>query len=201
MRKVKFVQLLSVGLIATGVASSSYADDISLGYPGYGGTGCPQGSASVTLSPDQKSLSILFDSFVAEAGSTGVRLGRKNCNIAIPVHIPQGYSVSIIGVDYRGYVAVPRGGNARLNTEYFFAGQMGPRFQESFPGGYNDDYTISHSLEATGLVWSACGTSVNLRVNTAMTVQSNARLDATMATVDSADFNAGLIYHLQWRRC
>jgi hypothetical protein len=31
--------------------------------------------------------------------------------------------------------------------------------------------------------------------------KTNRRMDDTLATVDSADFKAGLIYHLQWRRC
>ena len=36
-------------------------DGITLGEPGYGGTGCPSGSVSATLSPDATSLSLLFD--------------------------------------------------------------------------------------------------------------------------------------------
>jgi hypothetical protein len=69
-------------------------DDISLGEPGYGGTGCPDGTVSVTLSPDQKSLSLLFDQYQVEVGGdTGKSFDRKSCNIAIPVHVPQGLSV------------------------------------------------------------------------------------------------------------
>ena len=67
-----------------------YNDSISLGVPGYGGSGCPGGSASVTLSPDGKSLTLIFDQFIVEAGGpTGKRIDRKNCDIAIPVHVPQ----------------------------------------------------------------------------------------------------------------
>ena len=51
-------------------ATFAYADDISLGQPGYGGTGCPSGSVSATLSPDSKSLSLLFDSYLVQAGGT-----------------------------------------------------------------------------------------------------------------------------------
>src|SRR5262249_52788568 len=62
-------------------------DDIYLGIPSYGGTGCPAGTASVTLSPDAKALSILFDTYVAEVGGTsGKTLDRKSCNVAVPVH-------------------------------------------------------------------------------------------------------------------
>ncbi len=57
---------LLVGLMFAGTASAQ-AQQITLGQPGYGGTGCPAGSVSVTLSPDQTSLSLLFDGYIVEA--------------------------------------------------------------------------------------------------------------------------------------
>ena len=83
------------------VGNIAYAQDITLGTPGYGGTGCPAGSASVTLSPDARSLSILFDAFTVSA-TRGQTFERKSCNIAVPVRVPQGLSVAILQVDYRG---------------------------------------------------------------------------------------------------
>nr|WP_295900967.1 DUF4360 domain-containing protein [uncultured Bdellovibrio sp.] len=173
---------------------------VSLGEPAYGGTGCPAGSASVTLSPDQTALSILFDNYVAEAGGAR-RVDRKSCNISIPVKVPQGYSVSVFQVDYRGFNSVPRGGQSRFDAEYFWAGARGPRVSRTFVGPYNDVYTLTDNLIASAVVWTPCGESVNLRVNTSMMAQTNARGEQTLATVDSADITSGVIYHLQWRRC
>lgn len=189
-----------LGIFAAVFALNALADDIYLGEAGYGGNGCPSGSASVTLSPDAKALSILFDQYSAEAGN-GRSIDRKSCNIAIPVHVPQGMSVSIIEVDYRGYVSAPAGGSASFRTEYFFAGSRGPTFSKNFTGPYDDEYTLKSNLGLSSVVWSACGADVNLRVNTSMVAKTNRRMDTTLATVDSADFKAGLIYHLQWRRC
>lgn len=88
----------------------SYADDIRIGYPGTGGTGCPQGSVSASLSPDRKTISLIFDKYVVEAGRDfGKRTDRKNCQIALPVHIPQGMSVSVLEMDYRGFNSLPAG--------------------------------------------------------------------------------------------
>lgn len=187
-----------VGMIAA-IGLEAQAQ-VRLGEPAYGGTGCPAGSASVTLSPDQTALSILFDSYVAEAGG-GRRVDRKSCNISIPVQVPQGYSVSVFQVDYRGFNSVPRGALSRFDAEYFWAGARGPRVSRTFVGPVSDIYTISDGLIASAMVWSPCGASVNLRVNTSMMAQTNARGEQTMATVDSADVTSGLIYHLQWRRC
>jgi len=194
-------KVMVLGLLAL-LAQPAIADDISLGEPGYGGNGCPAGSASVTLSPDNKALSIIFDEYLVEAGaSVGKTLDRKSCNIAIPVHVPQGYSVSIVDVDYRGYTSIPRGGQARFSAEYFFAGQRGPTFTKTFMGPRDDDYMFTNTLGVTALVWSACGADVNLRVNSSMLARTNRQRDDVLATVDSADFKAGIIYKFQWKRC
>jgi hypothetical protein len=191
-----------LALVIPLLALTAWADDLRIGYPGYGGTGCPAGSASVVVSPDQKALSILFDSYIVEAGYTTNRsIDRKSCNLTVPVHVPQGYSISIFHVDYRGFNAIPSGGNSRFTAEYFWAGARGPTMTKNFFGPLNQDYILTNNLLASALVWTPCGASVNLRVNSSMMVRTNTAYDQAMATVDSADLHAGLVYHLQWRRC
>lgn len=188
-------------LISGAFATIAHADDIALGNPSYGGTGCPDGSASVSLSDDQKSLSILFDQFVAQAGGeTNLSMDRKVCNVAIPVHVPQGISVSVLAIDYRGFYDVPVGGKATFGVEYFFAGVKGPSFQKVFAGPASSDYTITNKLQANALVWSACGADVILRTNPSIRVQTKANAEA-QATVDSEDVSAAIVYKLQWKSC
>lgn len=182
-------------------SSMAMADDISLGVPGYGGNGCPAGSVSATLSPDQKSLSLLFDQYqVAVGGVSGQSFDRKSCNIAIPVHVPQGLSVSILAVDYRGYNHLPPQAMSQFNVEYFFAGSRGPSFRRSFYGPLDTDYLISNKIVANALVWSGCGADVNLRTNSSMRISTSNNAEA-LATVDTEDVNAAIIYQLQWRAC
>lgn len=185
-----------------GAAGLAHAQSgIALGQPSYGGTGCPSGSVSTTLSPDSTSLSLLFDQYVVEAGqSVGRSFDRKSCNIAIPVRVPQGYSVSVLAIDYRGYNNLPRRAQSQFSVEYFFAGRRGPVFQRTFNGQLDSDYLLSNTLTAEAMVWSACGEDVILRTNSSMRVNTQGGQDA-VATVDSQDVNAALVYHLQWRRC
>lgn len=188
-------------LVAAFLSLSSLANaQLRLGEPGYGGNGCPAGSANVILSPDQTELSILFDSFMVEA-SGRTTVDRKSCNLAIPVHVPQGYSVSIINVDYRGFNSLPQGARSSLTAEYFFAGGRGPRTVRNFVGELNSDYLVNDRLQATALVWSRCGESVTLRVNASMMVQTNRRGDQALASVDSADVSTAMLYKFQWKRC
>jgi len=190
-------------LLVAGSLTAQAQSGMKIGQPAYGGTGCPAGSASVTLSPDESALSILFDSYLAEAGSaTGKTVDRKSCNISIPVQVPNGYSVAIFQVDYRGFNLIPAAGAyTRMDTEYFWAGSRGPRFARVYSGPTADNYTLSDGLVAQSLVWTPCGASVNLRVNSSVMAQTNRRGEQTMITVDSADLTSGLVYHLQFRRC
>lgn len=183
------------------LSAPAFATDISLGTPGYGGTGCPVGTVSATLSPDAKSLSLLFDQYqVSVGGTTGKSFDRKSCNIAIPVHVPQGLSVSILKIDYRGFNRLPQSASSQFNVEYFFAGTRGPSFQRSFRGVLEEDYLINNELLAQAVVWSGCGADVNLRTNSSMRVSTVSNREA-MSSIDSQDVNASIVYHLQWRKC
>ena len=197
--KAFFLSAVALGALA--VSGPASADDIALGIPGYGGAGCPAGSVSATLSPDAKSLSLLFDQYeVSAGGTTGRSYDRKACNVAIPVHVPNGYSIAVLSVDYRGYNHLPYGATSQFNVEYFFAGGRGPAFRRSFWGALDSDYFINNMLQAESFVWSPCGADVNLRTNSSMRVNTVGNREAS-ATVDSEDVNAAIIYHLQMRRC
>jgi len=199
---MKILAALASLVVLGGLSTVAHADDIKLGVPGYGGTGCPDGSVSATLSPDQKSLSLLFDTYQAEAGGeTGKSFDRKSCNVAIPVHVPQGLSVSVLAIDYRGYNNVPTGASTDFNVEYFFAGSQGPSFKKTFKGPIDDDYLIQNQLTAQAIVWSACGADVNLRTNTSIRVTTNKAKAQALATVDSEDVKAAIVYGLQWKKC
>lgn len=197
-------KILAIAVLALTGSFATFAhaqDDIALGEPGYGGTGCPGGSVSATLSPDAKSLSLLFDAYAAEAGGdTGKTFDRKSCNVAIPVHVPQGLAISILAIDYRGYNNVPVGANSQFNVEYFFAGTRGPTFRRTFRGPKDEDYLIHNELTAQSIVWSACGADVNLRTNSSIRVSTTGNKQA-LATVDSEDVSAAIIYQLQWKQC
>lgn len=200
MNAFKSLLVLSAILMAT---ASAEASRISLGEPAYGGNGCPAGSASITVTGDGQTMSVLFDSFAAEAGdTTGRRVDRKSCNLRVPVRVPNGYSVALIGVDYRGFNAIPgAGAYNQFRAEYFYAGSRGPVFNKRFVGPQADSFHITNKLIATNLIWSACSKEVIFSINASATSMSNSRMEQTMMIVDSIDISAGMLYHFQLRRC
>ena len=194
-REERFMRILSSVILASSMAVSTLSsygadlNDVTLGHPGHAGTGCPSDTVSAVLSPDKKSLSILFDDYQVEAGpSVGKKMDRKNCTLGIPVHIPNGFSVSLIGVDYRGYNYLPsRKASAVFSAEYFFAGIRGPRFTKRFKGMMDDEYILTNKLAVVAQTWSKCGEDVNLRIATAMRLRNMDRHEDALSTVDSVD--------------
>jgi hypothetical protein len=191
-----------VSLFSAPAFAQGDPNDIYLGEPGYGGSGCPDGTVSAILSPDAKTLSILFDEYYAET-ERGKTRARAACNVAVPVHVPQGLSISLVEVDYRGYAEIPSGGRGEFRVEYFFAGQRGPSRTARFRSNYMDDFLIEDNLLIGATVWSPCGADVILRSNSSLIAQKRSRNSEPEAfmVVDSADFEAGIQYQLQWRRC
>ena len=200
---VLFGLLISSLMLGAVTAHAQFpANQVQLGTPSYMGTGCPLGTVSATLSPDAQSLSLMFGSFQAIAGgSSGLTVDRKACNIAIPVHVPQGFTVSVMKIDYRGYERLPMNASGTFDVEYFFAGQSGPAFHKAFVGAEDGNFALNNQLVASSTVWSACGADVNLRTNTSIAVQTNQMNEQAQLTLDSADITSGVIYQLAWKSC
>lgn len=168
----------------------------------YAGSGCPAGTVSESVAPDAKAFTLLFDSYVAEAGP-GVLLkeGRKNCQIAVDLRFPQGWSYTLFDVDYRGYVQLDSGASGLQKTNYYFQGQAaGPSLQSVFTGPANKDYRIRDSLGVDAVVYSPCGANRALNLNTQIRVTARGGQRALMTT-DSIDGQLTHRYGIRWRQC
>jgi hypothetical protein len=176
---------------------------ITLGEPTYSGSGCPDGTLSATLSPDKKTLSVLFDQMVAHSGTPSLlTIDQQQCSLAIPVIVPNGYSVSIYKFDYRGFSEIPTNGEGYINVEYFFAGLTGMVFEKTLVGPLSEEFFFSNNITSPEtIVWSKCGEEVILRSSISINTKTNEALDPTMVTIDSLDATAALDYHLEFEEC
>ncbi|MBD2628036.1 DUF4360 domain-containing protein [Trichormus variabilis] len=184
--------LATATLMVASISPSLANNKVEIVGASYGGSGCPDRTASVTVSPDGQELSILFDKFIT-LGNGKPEEARKSCNLTIPIKVPGGFQISVYTANYRGYVAPNTTGE--LLTEYFFAGSRGLKLKQELRG--EKDYDVEHDLVTQGKVWSACGDSVNMRVNASMKAKGDG-----IATVDSFDLaHRGLVYRVEYRSC
>lgn len=168
----------------------------------YAGSGCPAGTVSELLAPDAKAFTLLFDSYVAEAGpEIPLSRSRVNCQIAVDLRFPQGWSYTLFDVDYRGYANLQSGTTGLQKTTYYFQGQRSaPSMQSLFRGPFNNDYHVKDTLGISAVAWSPCGMTRALNLNTQVRVTAPSGRQAVM-TLDSIDGELTHIYGIRWRRC
>ena len=168
----------------------------------YGGTGCPTGSIGNSFSNDRKTFTLIFDSFIASSGpGVPVTENRKNCQINVNLHLPQGFSYSVANYDYRGYVGLPAGVQAEQKSTYFFQGDTKQASGGSrFTGPVNKDYLVRDTLGLAALVWSPCGRTVPLSINAQVRITGNTS-QAAQITTDSIDGKVRHILGLQFFPC
>ena len=173
------------------------------------GTGCSDEEVAVALSEDKRKISILFNNYVVQAGSSvGKSQDLKSCNINLPVMVPAGHRVAVVALDYRGFASVPGGGLASLKTKYQFVSPMSMGISrrvvrnEDFVGPFEDSYYLTSSLKAQKY-WSECGRNMVLKIETDLSAQTNSSSLDTLATLDSVDGQSteDLTYHLLWEKC
>lgn len=191
---------------------SFFHKGIKLKTPVTGGSGCESGTVGAALTEDKKTLSIVFDNYVAEAGvSSGVKRDVKTCSVSVPVEVPAGMQFMVVKLDYRGFNSIPKNARTRYVTMYSLINengkQMGKRIRRRFDffGPLESDYVLSSDI-SNQMVWSKCGKTVNFRIDTRAVAATNKKGEDTMATIDSIDAattspSSNVAYHLLWQEC
>lgn len=189
------------------IAGSAFADAPDYVYVrsiSYAGSGCPAGSVAQNVAPDLQAFTLLFDSYIAEAGpGVSAREKRKNCQINIDLAFPQGWSYSIFTVDYRGYVSLEPRTTAMQKSSYYFQGNRATaNLQTTMKGPVDKDYQIRDTLGLSAMVWSPCGASRSLNINSQIRVDNTRnRRGFGLITLDSIDGQVEHVYGIKWKRC
>ncbi|SDS45343.1 DUF4360 domain-containing protein [Actinoplanes derwentensis] len=181
------------------------AKDMVIDVVAANGSGCPRGTAAVTVSPDNKAFTVSYSEFTAQAGAgTKPTDFRKNCQLALNVHVPQGYTYAIANTDYRGYAHLERGASALQTSFYYFQGESKTtRYRHALSGPLDSDYQRTDTLGVASLSFLPCGEQRYLNVNTELRVSagSSDRKKTSFLTMDSTDGNLDTIYHVTWQKC
>ncbi|BBH71563.1 hypothetical protein ACTI_82480 [Actinoplanes sp. OR16] len=169
------------------------------------GSGCPKGSAEVTVSPDNKAFTVSYSKFLAQVGPEAKALDfRKNCQLQLDVLVPSGYTYAVAGADYRGYASLQEGVTASETAFYYFQGeQHTTKIKHEFQGYLEEEWQRSDHVELTAESFLPCGDKRYLNVNTELKVNgANADKQVTnWITMDSTDASLETVYHVEWKKC
>jgi hypothetical protein len=208
------LNLLAAGALAVSMLGSpiiSVPDDpvpgekITIDVITVNGSGCPVGSAAIAVSPDNTAFTVTYSNYMAQVGVGALPTDfRKNCQMALQVHVPTGFTYAIVQADYRGYGYLEPGATATQRANYYFQGMSGTSFNtHNFRGPLDDYWQTTDVTPVASLSFAPCGEQRYLNINTELRVNrgsSSANTTSFMA-MDSADGSIDTKYHFAWRKC
>ncbi|MBF0362807.1 MAG: DUF4360 domain-containing protein [Oligoflexia bacterium] len=175
---------------------------ITLSDLNYAGSGCPFGSLTSQLSSGRDKVQLIFKDYKIIRAISGNQGGSKNCNFVVSINVPTGYAISIQKIELRGKMKLPRGAESIFSNEYAFAGHLGPILSNKFNGPYDDSFKVEKNIALQEQIFSPCGETALLRVNSSFVVK-NPSFDTASVSIDGSSprDRAGIIYSLRWKKC
>jgi hypothetical protein len=170
------------------------------------GSGCRPGTTAVALDPANSFFTITYNDFVAQVG-VGARPvdSRKNCQISVVVHVPQGFTYAIAKTDYRGFANLQSGAYGIERANYYFQGMSATGISShQFNGPYERGWQATDNVGIAAVVYRPCGENRNFNINTEVQVSpgtSDPHVTNSYMTMDSTDGDFETIYHFAWKRC
>jgi hypothetical protein len=154
-------------------------------------------NADYVLAPDHSALSILFNDLTVEgSGQAAVE-----CSIDVPLDLPDGVSLGVYRVDYRGFASLKKKEVATLQVSY----ELGPKgngrhFKRSVRGAMDDDFAFTENIGAGLMKRIGCGDDAHLRGTVALSLEGGGE---SLATLDSGDgaSRRGLVYKFNLKTC
>ncbi|MEU9077982.1 DUF4360 domain-containing protein [Kitasatospora sp. NPDC004745] len=206
--------LATTGIVATLLTSPAFGvdslptppDRIVIDVATVNGSGCPVGTTAVAVSPDNTAFTVTYSSYLAQVGVGSKPTDfRKNCQLNLRVHVPQGFTYAIASADYRGFAHLEPGATGTQRANYYFQGQAQTTSQNhSFRGPTDDSWQATDTVDVAALVYAPCGEQRNFNINTELRVaagSSDPTRTTSFMTMDSTDGDINTIYHLAWKHC
>jgi hypothetical protein len=169
------------------------------------GSGCPKDTVDKSISPDGKTVTLLFSQYTASIGPKAALVtdAYKNCILFIRLRIPQGWAYTVHQTQYWGYYDIDAGVSAVQKSIYHFEGDNGDfSAQTTFKGKAFGDYHFTDTIKKETLLYCRCGADQALNINTSLRMQSiDPKKYGGFITNDQTEHTVKHILGIQWRRC
>jgi hypothetical protein len=212
-RSLLAASVLAVAVLAGGSSASAAlpeeevavvpTEPITVEVVSVNGSGCPAGTAFVRPLADNTGFTVRYSSYVASVGGSARPVDfRKNCQISLLVHIPQGFTYAVARADYTGTARLARGATALERANYYFQGSPVNNYSDhEFSGPLYNRWSASDTAESATLVYAPCGEDHILNVNTELRVDNGTSAAASSIRMTAASGGVNSIYNFSWKQC
>ena len=141
---------------------SSYlnAGSFELAMPAYNGSGCEVGTIQLAITPEKDEIFLETPKYVSESSE------RKTCMMALPIQAKAGTKVTVTSIYFKSDAHLEQGDTGVFQAELFLAGLKSQAMNFQLEGPLHKTQVSFLAPLESGLIWSGCGQSANLRVNT-----------------------------------
>ncbi|MDT4994040.1 MAG: hypothetical protein QOH97_3932 [Actinoplanes sp.] len=208
LKALSAAAVLAAALVAPATAAQAAPpqDQMVIDVVSANGSGCPDDTAVVTVSPDNTAFTISYSQYTAQVGVGAPPTAfRMNCQIGLNVHVPQGFTYAIASAQYRGFAHLEPGAYGSESANYYFQGEpQSTKKRHNFYGPLDIDWQANDYIGVGALSFLRCGERRYLNINTELRLSagtSNRWTTTSLLTMDSTDASLDTIYHVAWRHC
>ncbi|MEU1814785.1 DUF4360 domain-containing protein [Streptomyces roseifaciens] len=213
-----FRPVMTAGAAVALVAAASFApssaaadgvpppDRVVIDVMAVNGSGCPAGTAAVAVASDNTAFTVTYSKYLAQVGVGAKPTDfRKNCQLGLNIHVPQGFTYAIAKADYRGFAHLESGAVGMERASYYFQGMSHTTsVSHRFAGPLDDNWQTTDVTDASEVVYAPCGAQRLLNVNTELRVSagsSDPSSSTSFMEMDSTDGSVSTLYHFSWKEC
>lgn len=201
------VSVLAATILACGPAAQALAmvpaDPITVEVVTVNGSGCPAGTAVVKPLADNTGFTVGYTSYVATDGGAAAPTDfRKNCQLALLVHVPQGFTYAVARADYAGSARLASGASGLQRANYYFQGSAVDTYSDhELSGPLYGRWSATDTAAVADLVYAPCGSERILNVNTELRVDGGTSGAASSLRMSSTSGSVNTVYHFSWQEC
>ncbi|TDD32108.1 DUF4360 domain-containing protein [Actinomadura sp. KC06] len=165
-------------------------------------SGCPIGTVRAALRNGADAFAVIYSEYMAQAGGLSDPWAfRKRCQIALKVHVPQGFTYAVSSTDHHGLASLEEGATATYKATHFFTGQPRPDMTaHHLHGPYDDEWTFTDRPPPDQLAFKPCDENPNLNLYTEARVDKGTS-DPSKTSFIAIAAEAHTTYHFTWKRC
>jgi len=168
------------------------------------GSGCKPETTKVVPAPDNTAFTVTYNDYIVETGPSTPSLVRKNCQITLDVHVPQGFTYAVAKADYRGFASVIKGATATQKATYYFQGATEQVYSNhTWKGEFEDNWITTDEVDVAAYIYAPCGVKRYFNINTELRMQKGTSKPGTSSLIamDSTDGSINTLYHFHWKKC
>ncbi|KAK4236693.1 hypothetical protein C8A03DRAFT_16688 [Achaetomium macrosporum] len=196
MRFTTFLSVISAGLgTATAAPRNLRVTGVSVL-----GSGCPYGSADVTIAEGNTALDIRLSEYVVRTGpNTMASDWRKNCKLTLNLEYDAGFQFSTLNTAMTGFAHIPSGVEGQCQNTFDFTGAPSQaKYGITLDGERDGRFSLSADPDL--VTWSPCGGSTAIfNMNTQCWISPTEK--QALIAVDRISSKLTIRVALQWRNC